>query len=324
MTTERSTSPRDLPLAISASLRLYRALLHLHPQAFRREFGASILQVFAQECRDAHRAAGAAGVLRLWLPSLCDLVAGAVAEHLASLVAPWKGSTSMRVYRQSASEIFAAFIAYVIAGIGFQKMSEEVVKSSLPQAHPLMAIAYMVVQAGAVLALLGVLVGGVPIALVALRDALANRRWGILLRFAVPPISLVVVAGNLLLLLHRSPGHVLAWTLIGLFVLAAVVSTAAVLSAVQRSDVDARLFRFARIPGAVVALAMVGTLVASATWSIILWQSAPSIFFGNDGVLATSTVVSTVAHTAAMLAATIIAIHATLRSLAEHGTSSVA
>jgi hypothetical protein len=324
MTTGRSSPTRRPPLVITASLQLYRVLLVLHPRAFRREYGASILQVFAQECRDAKRAAGVAGVLCLWPRALGDLLAGAAAEHFARLVAWWKGSASMGIYRQSASEIFAAFVAYVIAGIGFQKMSEDVVKSSLPASHPLLTISYDTVAVGAVLALLAVLVGGVPITLAALRDTLRRRRVGILMLFAVPPVSLAVLAGYALLLVRKSPGHALVWTLIGFFIVAAVVSTAAVLGAVGRSDVDARLYRFARIPGAVAALAMLGTLVASAAWSVVLWQNAPGIFFGNDGILATSTVASTIAHTGVMLAAAIIAIRATLRGLSKRDTGLVA
>ena len=303
------------PHIVAASLYLYRALLSLHPRAFRRAYGDAIVQVFADECRDAHRAAGAGGVVRLWLPEFGDLLAGAVAEHLALVMGGLKGTTLIRVYRQSASAIFVAFIAFVVAGIGFQKMSETVVKSNLPAAHPLLNIAYIAVEVGAALALLAVLAGGVPIALAALRTGLAQHRGDILWRFAVPPVTLGVLAGYALLLLRHSPDHVLAWTLIGLFLLAAAASTAAVLDAIARGEVDPRLFQFARMPGAVAALAMLLTLAGSATWSLVLWQSAPSIFFGSDGILATSTLLSTIAHTAVMLAAVAIAIRATLRAL---------
>ena len=310
------TSRPTAPLVVVASLRVYRALLRLYPTKFRREYGTAIMQVFAQECRDAHRAAGAGGVLRVGLRETVDLLAGACAERLALVAGWWKGSGPMQVYRQTASAVFAAFIAYVLAGVGFQKMSETVLKSSLPAAHPLLTISYDVVVAGAVVALLAVLVGGMPIALAALRDALARRRGDILLRFAVPPVSLALLAGYTLVLLRHSPGHALAWTLIGLLILAAIASTAAVLDAIWRSEIDARLYQFARVPSAVAALAMLVTLVASVTWSLVLWQTGPTIFFGNDGILATSTVPSTIAHTLVMLAATAVAIRATLRGRA--------
>jgi hypothetical protein len=306
------------PRAVATSLRLFRALLGLYPAGFRRAYGDEIVQVFAQECRDAHQASGASGVLGLWLRECGDLLVGAGAERLAVAAAWWKGSISMSVslsvYRQTASAIFAAFVAYVLAGIGFQKMSEEVMKSSLPASHPLFTVGYGAVEVGAVLALLAILVGGVPIALAALRDALAKGHRDVLLRFAVPPISLLVLAGYFLLALRHSTGHILGWTLVALFVLAAAASTAAVLDAIQRSDVDPRLFRSARTPGAIAALAMLLTLAGSAAWSLTLWQVAPGIFFGNDGVLATSTLASTIVHTTVMLVATAVALGATVRS----------
>lgn len=329
MMSKRSSQSRALPLSVAVSLWLYRKLLSLHPQAFRREFGMSIVQVFAQECRDAHGVAGAGGVLRLWLPAFGDLLAGACAERLVLLAAWWKGSDPMQVYRQSASMIFAAFVAYVLAGIGFQKMSEDVVKSTLPQTHPLLAVSYIAVEAGAVVALLAVLAGGVPIALATLRYAIAHDRRDILWRFVVPPLSLAVFLAYLVVLVRvtprngtpptlQTPGQLaLVSSLIAVFVLAAIASTAAVLGAIARSDVDPRLYRFSRIPGVVATLAMLLTLIALATWSFALWQFAPSIFFGNDGALATSTIVSIIVETVVMLGATAVAIRASLRSLAE-------
>ena len=39
--------------AVERSCRLYRHLLFIYPKAHREEYGASILQLFRDQCRDA-------------------------------------------------------------------------------------------------------------------------------------------------------------------------------------------------------------------------------------------------------------------------------
>lgn len=68
------------PWLVGLSDRLYRALLLACPPAFRKAYGAEMAQVFRTSCREAGRASGAAGVLRLWAPALRDLAVTALAE----------------------------------------------------------------------------------------------------------------------------------------------------------------------------------------------------------------------------------------------------
>jgi hypothetical protein len=327
-----SATQRDASRLVALTVALYRWLLWLHPAAFRREYSVSICQVFAQSCRDAYRASGAAGVARLWLPALGDLLHGALAEHLDAL----KGSYPMLEYRRSLSAVFGAYIAFVIAGIGFQKMTEDVMKSSLPSSHPILMVAYVIVEGGAALSLLAVLVGGLPLAWSALRYAFAQRRGDILARFAVPPIALAVVWGYLVFLVHLDPGGATAATihsparilavgsLIAVFVVAAAASTGAVLSAIARSEITPRLYRFARIPGMLLTVAMAGMLLAVVAWVLALWQAAPAQFFGNDGLLASSTILSSLAQVILMLGAIAVAARAIARGMAMRQTSPAA
>lgn len=325
-----TTSPRasHLPPLLAATLRVYSRLLMLHPAAFRAEFGDSIQQVFRQTCLDAYRSAGAAGVLRLWLTALGDLLYGALAEHATHITHLLKGSSHMPQVRRSVSVIFAAFIAFVIAGIGFQKSNEDIMKTSLPGAHPILAISYDVMMAGAAIALLAVLIGGVPVALAALRYALANRRFDIVSRFLVPPVALLVViaagfivaafniGGNTAATIHSPARFGAIGGIIALFILAAIVSVYAVLSAIARSDINPGLLRFTLLPGALATIAMLAMVAALAGWSFGLWQNAPTHFFGNDGLLATSTLVGIAAQAIIMVVATIVAISALARGYA--------
>src|SRR6266581_4963758 len=71
---------------IAVSERLYRWLLQAYPPEFRRRYGSQMTQVFLDFCRVAFQERGAKGVLRLWLPTLYDLITNAIAEHLSALI----------------------------------------------------------------------------------------------------------------------------------------------------------------------------------------------------------------------------------------------
>jgi hypothetical protein len=65
---------------------LYRRLLVVYPTTFRRQFGLQMTQVFLDCCRAAYEKSGARGVVRIWLPTLVDLVTNAIAEHISTLM----------------------------------------------------------------------------------------------------------------------------------------------------------------------------------------------------------------------------------------------
>ena len=84
------------------SARLYRLLLVAYPARFRREYGAPMLQVFRDCCREAERQRGARGIAWLWLATLCDLVKTAFVERVSEVIAMsranwirWGGLASM-------------------------------------------------------------------------------------------------------------------------------------------------------------------------------------------------------------------------------------
>jgi hypothetical protein len=65
--------------------RVYRWLLAAYPAEFRQRFGLEMAQVFRTCCRASYNSSGAAGVLRLWLPTLWDWAWSAAGERFASL-----------------------------------------------------------------------------------------------------------------------------------------------------------------------------------------------------------------------------------------------
>jgi len=66
---------------IGASDSLYRLLLAAYPRQFRQEYSQQMAQVFQECCHEAYRRRGVAGLARLWVRTLSDLVSSAIHEH---------------------------------------------------------------------------------------------------------------------------------------------------------------------------------------------------------------------------------------------------
>ncbi len=71
--------------AVALSGRLFQRLLAAYPEAYRREYGPPMAQLFRDQCRDSWRAGRGWGLARLWLRVLPDLVKTSVLEHLSTL-----------------------------------------------------------------------------------------------------------------------------------------------------------------------------------------------------------------------------------------------
>lgn len=292
-----SSTPRWSSASGARATHIYTLLLRLYPPAFREAHGAEVAQVFRQLYRDARASRGAWGALACFFMALGDLLAGAVHEYLALGWGVWNRSWAMYRMRSSAILVFCAYIAFVVIGMGFQKSTEDVAKSSVPITYPGVKLAYDLVVAGAVIALAATLIGGLPIAFAALRRAFAARRWGIVALFAVPPVSLAIWLGWTLTLLNvifparqaQTSGpttpldHAYVYSWIAVFLVAAIASVASVSIAIARSDLPPEAFRYALTPELGVALGMLVTVGAIVVWSAQLLAYAPSYLAVQDG-----------------------------------------
>jgi hypothetical protein len=296
--------------------RSKRWLLYLYPQAWRARYADEYLALL-EACP-----------FSLW--TLWDVCLGAIDAHLHLETLTGRMFPLMNKLRMSAVIVFCAYIGFVVAGLGFGKMVEYDDFTELLHDNTGVAISYYALYTGAFVALAAVLVGGVPLAVAAARDAIAKKRWRLLALFAVPPVTLALWVGDVLLAVARNPNpapvlsrplsqRILeALHLIGVFGLAAVLSTAAVCIIVVRSDISEKLFRFARIPAIVATVAMVVMFVAVLAYGVIGNAADPALFAGNDGLMATNTTLTLTVILAMMAIASIIAIAALIRG---RGTS---
>jgi hypothetical protein len=218
-----------------------------------------------------------------------------------------------------------AWVVFVVAGLGFYGILDDNPLTKLGQSHLALGLSVLVVQAGAVLALLAVLAGGLPIALAVVRFALRQRRRDVLLLLAVPPVFAVLLGllfVGLVIMANTSAAPVAAGgfglflALIGFFLVAALASPAAASLAVVRSQVDEAWFRFARLPLAATVAAMALTVCAVVAWGVSANLEAPQAFHGALGLLGLNTALSWTGVLVGMALATVVGALAVGRSFA--------
>lgn len=226
-----------------------------------------------------------------------------------------------------------AWAGVVAAGVGFQKMTEYADFTRVARESIAVGVAFDAVLVGAFLALAAVLAGGMPIVVAALREARGSGRKDVPLLLCVPPLSLGVFVGYVLVLTRivspvlgdlavHDPVNVMLFLSIALvFLLAAVASTASVSAVVGRSGDGERLYRFALYPAALAALAMTVVSIATAVWGLALWWQAPALFTGDNGILATPTAASWLVILAVMGGTTCLAVVGVVRGLRARNVS---
>jgi hypothetical protein len=227
--------------------------------------------------------------------------------------------------RRSTLVVLWAWVFFVLAGLGFYGLLDDNPLSKMAPGVPALQLSVLAVQAGAVLTLLAVAAGGLPIAWAVLRFAVGQRRRGVALLLAVPLIcTLALGAGGLALVVvantTRAPnavGVVLFFGIAALFPVAAIASTAAVSATVVRSPVSETWYRLARLPSVGLVAAMGLTLCAVLAWGLSANRVAPQAFHGALGLLGFSTDLSWAGVLAGMGVATSVAAVAVARSFAD-------
>ncbi len=290
--------------------------LRLYPETWRARYADEFAALLEQQ--------------PLTLGALWDVLLGALDAHIAPQDTTGRVLNMLNQPRRTAITVFAAYIAFVLAGMGFQKMSEYDDFMEAARAHAVIGVTYNTILVTSAISLLAVLV-----AFAVLRSATASKRYGIVALFAVPPAALAIVGGYLVLLLHviwpnpktvtihSALGVTLFLSLIAVFVAAAVVSTAAVSLAVALSEINAGVLRFALGPATVTTVAMGVMFLATLIWGLSLRADVPQLFNGNGGVAATSAALSWLGIVIVMGVATAVAAAAMVRGLRARQGSAV-
>ncbi len=231
----------------------------------------------------------------------------------------WRKLNTMNKLRTTILVVFASFIGFVIAGFALVGIADDSPMVPLMHTNSALSVSWKLIQAGAVIALLAILVGGLPLWITLIRQAFkVNRRMLPLL--AVPVIALLVLlaytafvflvsTGRILIsgVVQVVPGgsfppgnRLLLSGLILVFILGAVASTWAIWKAVTSIEaysathpvgqsLNLNLFRFAFLPAVIATLSMLVIFVSTLVWGWISFTAFPQVFSGNFGPLLTST-----------------------------------
>jgi hypothetical protein len=70
--------------ALTLSQRVYKTLLAAYPKEFRGEYGSQMAQAFGDLCREELERGGMAGLIKLWIHTILDLVMTALTERSSS------------------------------------------------------------------------------------------------------------------------------------------------------------------------------------------------------------------------------------------------
>lgn len=102
---------------------LYRLLLAVYPAKFRREYGREMLLVFRSCYRCERARGGRAGVARLWLRTLIDLISTAPQEHAQNFA---ERSDKMKRLRMVALAALAYAVVFLVLAPGLSRRTGEI------------------------------------------------------------------------------------------------------------------------------------------------------------------------------------------------------
>lgn len=278
-----------------------RRALALYPRAWRDRYAEEVAALLQE-----HRATA-------W--TVADIVLGALDAHLHRGLLPGRLTTTVYRIRTSEIVIFCAFVLFGVAWVAAQQVRDPLPEwERIIQQHPDVRAALIAMQLAGVVALLAILIGGLPMVFAVFRGAKAEARGGILWLLATPLLAFLALIGAVIAAAwiwsntHQASGPLPGgWQLVLLivFVLALGGSTLALALAVKRGRVSERLVRFALVPAALAVAGIVAGLVATGVLTALSITEAPELGSANLAIL-----------TAVMALATIIALLALGRGIA--------
>jgi hypothetical protein len=289
--------------------RLRPWLTRLYPRSWRLRYGEEFTALLEQ-CLHSPL-------------DVLDILLGALDAHMLLLSGEnltWRVMNMLNKIRTALLIVFAAYIGFVIAGFGLVGMADDSPMIELTKTNPGLSAAWNIIQAGSAVALLAVVVGGLPLAVGVIRRALTRPNQGLGLLLVPVAAFLAVVAYGVFLWTVATgrtllpgvvrvvqpgpfpPGNrlLLAGFML-VFVLGAIASTLAVWKVISRTDTEQETFRaagrdftvkiyqFAYWPAVVTTAAMFVMLAATLIWALASFSALPGVLGGNYGPWGTST-----------------------------------
>lgn len=256
--------------------RLGLGLLVLFPQAWRERYEPEMRALLTEQ------------VIRP--RTLVDLIRAAVDAHLHP--DGLRGAPLERM-RGTVGAALCCWIAFVVCGSGFAKLTEDRSFAAAGMSHPLLAGARLAVALLAALSLAAVLLGGARLIAEVLHEAWTERRWP-LVRAAGAPLAAVAVfaaaTGVIAWLLgggrlgaHSGGAWIvfLAWFAIG--VGGAAVCGLAPRAALRHAHPRPAALR-AGVRGAVaLAIVLALTTAATAVYAVVIAIDVPSLAAAANG-----------------------------------------
>lgn len=291
----------------TAKVRLW--LIRLYPRVWRERYAAEF-DILLEQCLHSPL-------------DVVDVFLGAVDAHLQLLNGEnvnWRIMNMVNKLRTTLLIVFTAYIGFIIAGFSLVGLADDSPMLPLMKTNQALAFTWTTIQAGAVVALLAVVIGGLPLALMVIRRALMTnrRRLGLLLVPLFSILALVLYVGLIFLAgtsrIHIAgvfpvvpsgnfpPGNRLMLAgLMLVFILGAIASTLAVWKIVSNIDpgqetihiagrgLTVKPYTFAFVPAVITTVSMLVMLIATLTWGWMAFSALPQVYAGNFGPWQTNT-----------------------------------
>lgn len=287
-------------------------LIRLYPRPWRERYGEEF-DMLLEECLHSPL-------------DVVDIVLGAIDAHLEfPFELNWRLMNMVNKLRTMLLIVFTGYIGFIIGGLAFYGLVDDSPMADLMKTGtdiPLSA-AWITVEAGAVIALLAIVIGGLPIAWRLLRRAMTSSRQDL-------KLLLVPVAAFLALVLYfvfefavytgrlPIPGVIqvvshdnfpignrllLAGSMLVL-ILGAIASTAAMWKFLTHADETpataegqsiTKLYERAFAPAVIATASMLLMLFATVIWGVLAHSAMPQVFAEDWGLLQSNTAASLIA-----------------------------
>ncbi len=289
-------------------LRVARLALALYPQAWRERYGEE-LAALVEERPPSLRAT-------------LDLLRGAADAHLHPGGLQVSGLDRMR---NTVAAVLCCWIAVVVAGTGFAKLTEDRQFSRAADAHPLLADARTAITVLAVVAAAAVALAGAPLVLRVLREAWRQRRRPLVIAvmtpFAAGGAFLLVTAAVVLLAHGGLPDHsALDGLVFSVWAVAGVAAAAACglgsRAALLGCDLRAPELRVGVRGALAVSAAIAAIAIATGIYTVALAADAPGLASSGSGPFSIDTAILLAFDALAMAAAATLAAVSAKRGLA--------